>query len=767
MSTEFFNDQWRIPSNENQNKISNYSMNFDGTGYVQIGPPPDNAFLQPSESELNTNGFSVSAWIKIDSSVTTGGIFANDGIPQTGIVYGLEFKINASRTLRIDKGDGTGRFGADIRRVITAETVPVDSWTHVAFVLPFANETTWQIYINGVPSTLSIGGSGGAVGYSSIYSGGIGRFRFSYFVGQIDQVTIFNYALPETGTNSVATLYGGGTAITNPMSLNPKPIYYAQLGDQSVLTGPSSGYLVPNNSLSDYVFNFQSNLDSLIQLAVAPTLTSVVTLSAWIRKFTGIPGSAAILGIRNFPNSPFQAPYRLTCDTSATKLQFSITQTNGVVKTLTSTTTQDINVWYHVMGVADGTNVNLYVNGVPSGTALAYDGTLLAPNAPLFIGSQGTISTLRPFDFNGEISNCAMWDTNLSPTQVESVYNNGAPGDISGLNPLSWWKLNAADTFNSSTGNWTIKDYAGSNNGTSSGMISSNLIVSDLQQTSGYSPYALDLDGINDAIDGNRTIQSNLDFSVSAWVNPISYSIGILGTRELASASTSNGFTMLINSTGNLRGRIFTETSNNFQVQTGSIIPLNNWSHVAMTYNSSSKTLKTYVNGNEAGSVVGVDPSVTSASNLIIGRAAVGFTTYDYFGGKVSNVSIFAAELSSTEIIEIYNSGVPSNLNNLSGTKPTSWWQLGSNSSYLADPNPNPPNVIGRWTCLDEIGTNNAASSNNMTNDAITDGPGYSGSGLGTSTIDIVGDAPYSTANGLSENMDVLDRVSGTGNVPG
>ena len=37
---------------------------------------------------------------------------------------------------------------------------------------------------------------------------------------------------------------------------------------------------------------------------------------------------------------------------------------------------------------------------------------------------------------------------------------------------------------------------------------------------------------------------------------------------------------------------------------------------------------------------------------------------------------------------------------------------------------------------------------------------GYSASGLGTSSIDIKGDAPYSTANGLSENMDVLDRTT-------
>ena len=35
-----------------------------------------------------------------------------------------------------------------------------------------------------------------------------------------------------------------------------------------------------------------------------------------------------------------------------------------------------------------------------------------------------------------------------------------------------------------------------------------------------------------------------------------------------------------------------------------------------------------------------------------------------------------------------------------------------------------------------------------MSNDDIVDGPGYSSNGLGTSTIDIKGDAPYSTANG-------------------
>jgi len=90
-------------------------------------------------------------------------------------------------------------------------------------------------------------------------------------------------------------------------------------------------------------------------------------------------------------------------------------------------------------------------------------------------------------------------------------------------------------------------------------------------------------------------------------------------------------------------------------------------------------------------------------------------------------------------------------LHNFSGTAPVAWWQLGSNSSFNTN-----------WTCLDEIGTDNAVSAGSMTNDDIVDGVGYSASGVGSSSIDIKGDAPYSSANGLSENMDVLDRVRDT-----
>ena len=92
----------------------------------------------------------------------------------------------------------------------------------------------------------------------------------------------------------------------------------------------------------------------------------------------------------------------------------------------------------------------------------------------------------------------------------------------------------------------------------------------------------------------------------------------MLGTRGLASAGTSNGITMNINSSGNLWARIFTETSNVFNLQTGGVIALNSWSHVAMTYDSSTKTLKSYLNGTEAVLWLAQTLAVASTATLIL-----------------------------------------------------------------------------------------------------------------------------------------------------
>ena len=249
--------------------------------------------------------------------------------------------------------------------------------------------------------------------------------------------------------------------------------------------------------------------------------------------------------------------------------------------------------------------------------------------------------------------------TNLGNTSITgSLLDSSVPFQISGRDGTS------ANGINGKIDQVSIFDYA---------------LSQDQVTQLGAEGYAFNFIP-NDYIGANTTIASNLDFSVSAWINPTSYATVMLGTRGLASAGTSNGITMNINSSGNLWARIFTETSNVFNLQTGGVIALNSWSHVAMTYDSSTKTLKSYLNGTEAGSMVGADPSVASTADLNIGRASIG-TFYDYFDGEISNISVFNTGLTGSQVTTLYNSGKP--LTDMSSfTSLQGWWKLDDTATF-------------------------------------------------------------------------------------
>jgi hypothetical protein len=162
-----------------------------------------------------------------------------------------------------------------------------------------------------------------------------------------------------------------------------------------------------------------------------------------------------------------------------------------------------------------------------------------------------------------------------------------------------------------------------------------------------------------------------------------------------------------------------------------------------------------YINGNADNSGPIENPQTSwTTSDRFIGDGE------DFWDGRISNLSIWNTDLTSAQVTELYNEGVPSNLNNHSAySNLISWWQLGNNTSWV-DP---------YWIALDEKGTNNGqsqnvAAPNNMGENAIVDGVGSYANGLssGMGGDEVVGDAPYSTSNALSVNMDVEDRVTDT-----
>jgi hypothetical protein len=164
---------------------------FDGVDdYIEISAT---TIVRPTESELNTNGFTIMAWINVDSSISQG-VFSNDGINQA-TYYGLETSINSSGYFSMHKNDGGGAGSGNTSSVLSDATVTAGVWTHVTYNFVSADKADWEIYVNGLITTPTLSGSGGSIGYSPSLSGGIGIRQSFTINGNISNVKIYNRTL--------------------------------------------------------------------------------------------------------------------------------------------------------------------------------------------------------------------------------------------------------------------------------------------------------------------------------------------------------------------------------------------------------------------------------------------------------------------------------------------------------------------------------------------------------------------------------------------
>ena len=744
---EFFNRQWRLPNNENKNKQSNYSMYIDGGAssgridtnyYLPEGTKPKS--ISYWFKNVNPNGWAASG----DYIYTVAG-----GQMSVGKVFGMGItstQVHGGYIWFIGLGGGDYKIPSSATGTMTTNV-----WYHIVVTYDDTRTNNLHFYLDGVKidevnKTLNTGTTS-TVKIGSNPSGGAGQgSQFIY----IDAVAIYNYALSQ---GQITTLHGSSsTGIGNPQSITPKPVAHFPLGDQDVYN--SASYLVPNASLQDYVFGFAEP-----HVTNYPTPNTPIIAQNKGNIFSNI-NNFSFSGWFNIPYYTYFFAFDIRDDNDnlyfninmyGNQLRFNIGAGNAYIANLQNIV--PTNTWFHYAGVFDGSGASdtdrlkLYIDGQPQ--TVVYNTTVptsfptIPSDANINLGKSYSVLTYTTM----LSSNIQLWDSSLTPSEVQTVYNNGSPLQTFSNVPQNsnlelWWKLNASDTYDGT--NWTIEDHAGSNDGTSSGMTQLALQQSDLQYTSGYSPYALDFDvATQNKINFNyRLPTGDAPKSISVWVKAKTFSY-----TSIVSGGTA--------ATGQYFGLWWVNASNGFKLVTyggdasfGFTPLVDTWYHLVVSY-AGSGNVNLYYNG-ILGNSTNIGVRNTGNANFNIGQGGGASS----FNGAVSNLSAWDTALTSTQVTEVYNSGVPSNLNNHSAySNLESWWQLGSNSSFN--------NTV--WTVLDEKGTNDGVSSTNMSEVDIVNGVGYTSNGVSSGMSDnVIGDAPYSTANSLSVNMDVLDRTTDT-----
>ncbi len=649
----------------------------------------DKMFSTANYTELNgTQNFSISFWIKpIDTS--------------NGVVWRLGSQVGTNRlaclhnvsneSLDISFNTSSYYFRT------TAGSVPLNQWTHIVYTYD-GTQTRYNrpnVHINGVDN---IGTTAGVIVTSSTFDGtlelggtgtsGAVNFGNNY----IDEFAVWNNTTLTVAQSNELFNSGTPTDLNNIASGLAQPTTWFRMGDLSTWNGTSwimrdvngryvnrSINMVEANRTTDVPPNPFANTKSILLdgvddfvsvyngvLGSAPiefTATDDFSFSAWI-KTSSTATQNQILSFRGTALIWFYTSgsnRRLTLfmrdDTGNTVAVSSYNNSSGYVAS---------NTWTNVILTRNGTTktINMYLNGVsaqvPQTDTTSNDFTLFDK---ISIGNDNHLG--GRYNFDGNIDEISVFNSELSQSDITSIYNGGEPNDISSLSPLSWWRCGDGDTSPTLTDNGS-----GGNDGT---MTNFSTFSTDVP-TIPFSTKSIALDGVDDYVDCGTGLGNSegtiTNFSVSMWIKP--------------SVTSGNDLFFNVGNFANSFGEIaFQLQSNNLYIKLdGSAyivsVPYTNttaWQHLVFVYDGgNSANTKMYINGAlQSPNTGGVHPSSLNLSGLktIIGA---GYSVSYPYAGLQDEVSYFNTTLSASDVTTIYNGGVPNDISSLS---PLSWWRCG------------------------------------------------------------------------------------------
>ena len=160
-------------------------------------------------------------------------------------------------------------------------------------------------------------------------------------------------------------------------------------------------------------------IDGYVDVGNSATLNpaSKMSVEAWIYPERSLPSGYEGIVARYYTAGDSTTSWALSKDFDT--WCFYIQQSDLTLKT-SPTSPVSLTTWSHVVGVADGSKVRLYVNGVEVGSGTDYDSTILQATRTVTIGKYRTPGTWGVYE--GKIDEVRIYNRALSEDEIEAHF---------------------------------------------------------------------------------------------------------------------------------------------------------------------------------------------------------------------------------------------------------------------------------------------------------------------------------------------------------
>ena len=608
---------------------SAYNFGLTKTGSVAVSPATP--FTTPTSVTVNT-GYSVyfngiSDYLSLASSSAfgygTGNFTVECWVYPTGSFQTCAFidnRSSGSDTVGFSFGfnNTSGQLGVytNSSAVLTSSSnLSLNQWYHVAVS---RTSGTMTMYINGVSVGSTTYTNSLGTSQPALIGRNVNTSPTNWFQGYISNMRVVN------GTGLYTTNFTPSTtpltAIANTVLLTCQGNTVVDTSTNAFTPTPSGNVKVINNN---YPFTAPtatvSNLNTLsatyfngstdyLQSTVTGPGTGDFTIEGWAYATTLTSGTPNIFSI--------------VASGSGTGFQVYMSSNNGFgIRSNSANITPNnsgsiapiANTWYHLAMVRKSGTISLYINGI-------------------LAASTSTSYTFSDTQFN----------IGYSPI---GTYFTGFIADVRYVNGTALYTSNFAPTYQpltpvANTQLLTLQYNGGANNGGIVDNSSFNNIITRVGAASlgTFSPYAQT--GWSNYFNGSSylTLTSSTAFvqsgamTVEMWIYPTAYpgsfDTGLYQPQNPSSTSIALKF--------KTDGTLYLDNQATGAVVTGATVcPLNTWSHVAMSRNSSG-TWYLFVNGVSQGTPTSY-PNTTSPTYIVSGFRP---DTSTYYTGYISNLRV-------------------------------------------------------------------------------------------------------------------------------